>query len=78
MITPPSHMRLESDSHDQQPESSQSVTRGGPDTALSAWVVKQQEDREDTLVVQSLWFPRHPDIQSDVWATPPPRHVTSC
>ena len=44
--------------------------QGGPDTALSVWVVKQQEVREDTLIVQALLFLRHPDIQSDVWATP--------
>ncbi len=25
----------------------------------------------DTLAFESLLFLRHPDIQSDVWATPP-------
>ena len=28
---------------------------------------------ERTLAFQSLLFLRHPDIQSDVWAIPPPR-----
>ena len=44
--------------------------RGGPDAALSVWVVEQQEDTEDSLAFQYLLFLRHPDIQSDVWATP--------
>ncbi len=47
--------------------------RGGPDAALSVWVVQQQEATEETLAFQSLLFLRHPDIQSDVWATPPGR-----
>ena len=47
------------------------VRRGGPDTALSVWVVEQQEVTGETLTIQSLLFLRHPDIQSDVWATPP-------
>ena len=46
---------------------------GGPDTALSVWVVEQQEVTEETPAFQSLLFLRHPDIQSDVWATLPPR-----
>ena len=44
--------------------------RGGPDTALSVWVVEQQEVAERTLAFQSLVFLRHPDVQSDVGATP--------
>ena len=46
------------------------VRRGGTDTALSVWVVEQQEVTEETLALQSVLFLRHPDIQSDVWATP--------
>ena len=49
---------------------------GGPDTALSVWVVEQQEVTEETPAFQSLLFLRHPDIQSDVWATLPPRRRT--
>ena len=45
--------------------------RGGPDAALSVWVVEQQEDTEDTLGIPSLLLLRHPDIQSDAWAIPP-------
>ena len=44
--------------------------RSGPDAALSVWVAEQQEVAEETLDFQSLLFLRHPDIQSDVWATP--------
>jgi hypothetical protein len=33
--------------------------------------VERQEDTEDTLTIPSLLCLRHPDIQSDVWATPP-------
>ena len=44
---------------------------GGPNAALSVWVVQQQGEMEDRLTFQSLLFLRHPDIQSDVWATPP-------
>ena len=47
------------------------MRRGGPDAALSVWVVEQQEVTEGALAFQSLLFLRHPDIQSDVWATPP-------
>ena len=46
-------------------------SRGGPDAALSVWVVEQQEVTEKAPAFQSLLFLRHPDIQSDVWATPP-------
>ena len=44
--------------------------RGGPDAALRVWVAEQQEVTEDTFAFQPLLFLRHPDIQSDVWATP--------
>ena len=47
---------------------------GVPDAALSVWIVQQQEVTEETLAFQHLLFLRHPDIPSDVWATPPPRH----
>ena len=45
--------------------------RGGPDAALSVWVVEQQEVTQGAFDFRSLLFLRHPDIQSDVWATPP-------
>ena len=57
--------------------SSETAWRGGPDTALSAWVAEQQEVTEDAITCKSLLFLRHPDIQSDVWATPRvPSHVS--
>ena len=31
--------------------------------------MEQQEVTGETLTIQSLLFLRHPDIQSDVWAT---------
>ena len=46
------------------------IPRGGPDAALSVGVAVQQEVTEDALTFQTLLFLRHPDIQSDVWATP--------
>ena len=33
--------------------------------------MEQQEVTGETLTIPSLLFLRHPDIQSDVWATPP-------
>ena len=44
---------------------------GGPDTALSVWVAEQQEVTGTGFPWQSLLFLRHPDVQSDVWATSP-------
>ncbi len=49
------------------------LRRGGPDTALSVWVAEPQGVTGDTFAFQSHLFLRHPDIQSDVWATPPHR-----
>ena len=37
--------------------------------------MQQQEVTEDSLTFLALLFLRHPDIQSDVWATPPPHTV---
>ena len=45
--------------------------RGGPDAALSVWIVEQQEVTGDTLALQSFWCLSHPGIPSDVWASPP-------
>ena len=47
--------------------------RGDPDIALSVWVAEQQEVAEDAPASHHLVFLRHPDIPTDVWATPPPR-----
>ena len=44
--------------------------RGDPDTALSVCVAEQQGVMGETLTFPSLLFLRHPNIQSDVRATP--------
>lgn len=49
--------------------------RSGPDAALSASGVQQQEGTDETPALQSLLFLRHPNIQSDVCIAnllPPP------
>ena len=47
--------------------------QGGPDAALSVWVTQEQEGLNSERLLRNLLLLCNPDIQSDVWATPPPR-----